>query len=147
MRAPANRKPRLRLRRIGPPSIRRINLSARVQQIGAAEAERARAARRSAKPTFAFYGSAEWKALMRRVIAARGRRCQDSHCKTPNRGQGQRIYGDHVVELSDGGGPLDEGNVLLRLASPCRVGAGGESKLRARAHQPAHGTVAHTAAN
>jgi hypothetical protein len=116
---------RPRLRRLGPPAIRQINLGARVQQGRSGRPSEPEPPRRSAKPTFAFYGSAEWKALMRSVIAKRGRRCQDSECRTPNRGQGGKVYGDHVVELRDGGAPLDEGNVLLRLATPCRVGGGG----------------------
>src|SRR5438309_1732906 len=58
-----------------------------------------------------FYGSAPWKALMARLIAERGRRCQDPACQTPNRGQGGKIYGDHIAELRDGGAPLDRHNV------------------------------------
>jgi 5-methylcytosine-specific restriction protein A len=48
---------------------------------------------------------------MRRVVAIRGRQCQDcgrSNC---------RLFGDHIVELQDGGDPLDEANVLLRCGS------------------------------
>jgi 5-methylcytosine-specific restriction enzyme A len=94
-------------------SARRVDLGARLPVAG----QHAAAAARAAKPTLAFYGTGEWKALLRRIIATRGRRCQDPHCETPNRGQGQRIYGDHVREIADGGALLDETNIMLRCAS------------------------------
>jgi 5-methylcytosine-specific restriction protein A len=58
-----------------------------------------------------FYLSPEWRALMARLIAERGRRCQDcgrTDC---------RIFGDHVHELKDGGEPLDPANVRLLCGS------------------------------
>jgi hypothetical protein len=80
----------------------------------------AAAARLTKRPklTDAFYSSAEWRALVRDLIATRGPRCEDPQCTTQNRGADQRIYGDHVIELKDGGAPLDAGNVMLRCA-PC----------------------------
>lgn len=69
------------------------------------------------KLTLAFYGSSAWKALLRSIIAERGRRCEARDCPTVNRGAGGRIYGDHVRELRDGGAPLDPGNVMLLCAS------------------------------
>jgi 5-methylcytosine-specific restriction enzyme A len=96
---------------------RRVNLGARLPIAGERAAAAARAEHRNSKPTLAFYGSAEWKRLLRRIIATRGRRCQDPDCETPNRGQGQRVYGDHIVEIADGGALLDETNILLRCAS------------------------------
>jgi hypothetical protein len=111
-------------------SARRVDLGARVAVAGQRAAAAARAAHRSAKPTLAFYGSAEWKALLRRIIATRGRRCQDPHCETANRGQGQRIYGDHIIEIADGGALLDETNILLRCAR-CHARKTAEAK-RAR---------------
>ena len=65
-----------------------------------------------------FYLSAEWRQLIAEIIRQRGRRCEGPGCKTPNRGAGQRIYGDHIVELQDGGALLDPNNVMLRCA-PC----------------------------
>jgi 5-methylcytosine-specific restriction protein A len=93
-------------------SARRVDLGAPLPVAG----QRAAAAARS-EPTLGFYGSGDWKALLRRIIATRGRRCQDPHCETPNRGQGERIYGDHVREIADGGALLDENNIMLRCAS------------------------------
>lgn len=65
-----------------------------------------------------FYLSPEWRALIRHIIHVRGRRCEDPNCKTPHRGVGQRIFGDHIVERKDGGAELDQRNVMLRC-SPC----------------------------
>jgi 5-methylcytosine-specific restriction protein A len=64
------------------------------------------------------YQSREWKALIAAIIHERGRRCEDLACESPNRGAGQRVYGDHVIELADGGALLDPDNVMLRCA-PC----------------------------
>jgi hypothetical protein len=78
------------------------------------------AARLSRRPKISdqFYSSPEWRALVGHLIATRGRRCEDPNCATPYRGADQKIYGDHVIELRDGGAPLDAGNVMLRCA-PC----------------------------
>jgi 5-methylcytosine-specific restriction endonuclease McrA len=69
------------------------------------------------KRAAAFYHSPEWLALIKSIIAHRGRRCEDSQCPTP-RGPWGRIFGDHINELRDGGAPLDPANVMLRC-SPC----------------------------
>lgn len=101
--------PRPKLRMLDPGAhVRTVGLGAPVPVLGAAPA---------VKRTEDLYGSAEWKALLRKIIKARGRRCQDVNCQTPHRGAGRRIYGDHVIELRDGGAQLDERNVLLRCAA------------------------------
>jgi 5-methylcytosine-specific restriction protein A len=64
------------------------------------------------------YGSPEWRSLIAGIIRERGRRCEDPRCTTPNRAAGQKVYGDHIHELQDGGALLDPNNVLLRCA-PC----------------------------
>ena len=97
-------------------AVRGVNLGARVPVAGEAAAAAARAEQRSKKPVEPFYGSAAWKALMREIIRERGRRCEDPRCETSNRGQGGKVYGDHMVELIDGGAALDKANVLLRCA-------------------------------
>lgn len=61
-----------------------------------------------------IYVSPEWRALMGRIFAKRGRFCQDCGAG----GKGVRLYGDHVIELKDGGEPFDEENVRIRCA-PC----------------------------
>ena len=101
-------RPKLRMLDPGAGGARAVVLGATVRTLGAAPV---------VKATVAFYGSAEWKALLRQIIKARGRRCQDVNCKTPHRGEGRRIYGDHDTELRDGGAPLDERNVVLRCAA------------------------------
>ena len=69
------------------------------------------------KLTAPFYGSREWKALIRSIISERGRRCEARDCRSADRGASGRIYGDHIRELRDGGSPLDAGNVQLLCAS------------------------------
>ena len=68
------------------------------------------------KTVMPFYQSPEWRGLMDRIIALRGRKCEDPLCKTPGRA-GMRLFGDHVHELKDGGAPLDEANIMLRCGS------------------------------
>jgi 5-methylcytosine-specific restriction endonuclease McrA len=70
-----------------------------------------RTARPPVKKAAPFYLSPEWRALMDRLIAERGRRCEECGCT------GCRIYGDHVVELQDGGAALDETNIKLLCGS------------------------------
>ncbi len=74
--------------------------------------------KRSEKQTDPFYGSAAWKSLMRTIIAQRGRRCEDPQHDPHHQREGVKLYGDHIVELADGGAPLDPRNILLRCA-PC----------------------------
>ena len=62
-----------------------------------------------------FYTSPAWRALIERIIAARGRRCEDPACR--RRRPATRVFGDHIVELIDGGAPLDERNIMLRCGS------------------------------
>ena len=47
-----------------------------------------------------FYRSPEWRGLAAAVKRERGARCQ--RC-----GSGHRVIADHVIELRDGGAPLD----------------------------------------
>ena len=66
---------------------------------------------RSDKPTDPFYLSHEWRRLMRRLIALRGKRCERCGCWP------SRVFGDHKIELKDGGALLDETNVELLCGS------------------------------
>ena len=77
------------------------------------------------KVTLPFYRTPEWKGLMARVIAKRGRRCED--CGR----SGCRVFGDHVVELKDGGAALDERNVRLRCGSCHGLKTGAAQRQRA----------------
>ena len=67
------------------------------------------------KTADAFYNSPEWRALKAEIIAERGLRCEDPQCErtTPP----SRVFGDHIIELKDGGAPLDKRNVLLRCGA------------------------------
>ena len=73
------------------------------------------------KKALAFYRKPEWAALVSRLIARRGRKCEACGA------EGKRIYGDHIVELKDGGAELDEANIRL-LCAPCH----GQKTARAR---------------
>jgi 5-methylcytosine-specific restriction endonuclease McrA len=66
--------------------------------------------------TDSFYGSPEWKHLLATIIKARGRRCEAPGCGRSN----CRIFGDHIVELNDGGARLSEDNIML-LCGSCHV--------------------------
>jgi len=57
-----------------------------------------------------FYQSGEWRALVRRLKQERGAWCE--RCGS-NRG----LIADHVVEIKDGGAPLDGANVELLCAT------------------------------
>lgn len=76
---------------------------------------------RSAKPApkraDAIYLSPEWRKLMAAIIAERGRRCQDPVHDPDAPREGIRVFGDHIVELKDGGAPFDRANVLLRCGA------------------------------
>lgn len=70
------------------------------------------------KETDPFYLSPEWRDLCQflketrwpALIIKQGHCCEDPHCKARHR-LGQRIFFDHIVELRDGGDPLDPDNV------------------------------------
>jgi 5-methylcytosine-specific restriction protein A len=73
--------------------------------------------RPSDRPVEPLYSSAEWRALVGELIQIRGHRCEDPACRKPDRGAGGRLFGDHIIELRDGGTRLHPGNVLLRCGS------------------------------
>lgn len=56
-----------------------------------------------------FYLSAAWRSLVKEIKQARGNYCET--CGTG--GKGARIIGDHIIELKDGGAPLDPQNIKL----------------------------------
>ncbi|MER9814282.1 HNH endonuclease [Mesorhizobium sp. M0129] len=64
-----------------------------------------------------FYLSPEWRKLMAEIIAERGRRCEDPTCDGKTHRLGMRVFGDHLVELRDGGAPLDKRNIMLRCGA------------------------------
>lgn len=68
-----------------------------------------------------FYLSGEWRAFVDRLKgerfgSARNARCEDPKCKHPER-RDAMVSGDHIIELKDGGAPLDPRNVLFRCGS------------------------------
>lgn len=92
-----------------------------------------RTARPPVKEALPFYQSTAWKGLMKAIFAKRGRVCQDRQCDDPT-ARGPR-YGDHIIELRDGGAPLDEGNVMVMCAT-CH-GRKTERERKARAARQA----------
>lgn len=82
-----------------------------------------RSVKPAAKKVDPFYNSTEWRKLMARLFAERGRHCQDC-------GKSEiKLYGDHVIELQDGGAPLDPTNVRIRCAS-CHTTKTGQARAR-----------------
>lgn len=70
-----------------------------------------RVAKAPPKQADPFYLTAEWRSLMARLLSERGRRCEKcgrTDC---------RIFGDHVVEIKDGGSTLDPRNIQLLCGS------------------------------
>jgi hypothetical protein len=65
-----------------------------------------------------FYSSPVWRDLLARIIAARGRACERCGARRAENGAPIVIYGDHKVEIQDGGAPLDPLNIQL-LCPPC----------------------------
>lgn len=60
-----------------------------------------------------FYLAPQWRKLMAEIIRERGRICQDPNCDGKTHSPGMRVFGDHIVELRDGGAPYDKANVML----------------------------------
>lgn len=81
-------------------------------------------AKQAPKTADRFYLSPEWRQLVQRLIALRGRRCQ--HCGKTREDDGSpvRLIGDHIVERKDGGADLDPANVELLCS---RSGGNGEA--------------------
>lgn len=73
--------------------------------------------RAPAKVAAPFYHSREWRELIERIAAQRGRRCEDPAHDPSRPRDGIRVFGDHIRELADGGAPLDPRNILLRCGS------------------------------
>lgn len=55
-----------------------------------------------------FYHSPEWLALLDEIYRERGRCCEDCGATRV------RLFGDHIVEIKDGGARLDKRNVRIR---------------------------------
>ena len=76
-----------------------------------------------------FYLSLPWRQLMADIIRDRGRRCED--CGRAD----TRIFGDHIVELKDGGAPLDPLNVKC-LCGSCHSRKTAATRARRMASRP-----------
>jgi 5-methylcytosine-specific restriction endonuclease McrA len=70
---------------------------------------------RTAKPSPSpsknpLYFSAEWKRFREAIIRERGRRCEKC-------GRAGYVFVDHIIELKDGGAPLDPKNCQVLCGS------------------------------
>lgn len=82
---------------------------------------RVKPAEKTADP---FYHAADWRELCQflketrwpLLIIRQGHCCEDPECRADHR-IGQRIFFDHIVELRDGGAPLDPDNIIGRCGS------------------------------
>lgn len=63
-----------------------------------------------------FYLSKEWRDLIDEIVQKRGKVCEDPDCPRPHPPI-SRVFGDHIIELRDGGAKLDPNNVLLRCGA------------------------------
>src|SRR4029453_17453138 len=70
-------------------------------------------ARPPAKTADPLYASLKWVELRDRVRREAGGRCQALGCGRMEK----RMFVDHIVELQDGGAPLDRSNTWLLCAS------------------------------
>lgn len=64
-----------------------------------------------------FYLQPAWRSLVKDIIARRGRRCEDCGRTRDAQGEAIRVFGDHIVELRDGGKALDERNIKMLCGS------------------------------
>ncbi len=92
-----------------------------MRRLGALKPRVARLDSRRVKPmpkaAAAFYATREWRGLVAAVIGQRGRRCEQCGKTHDDSGRPVRIFGDHVIELKDGGAPLDARNIALLCGS------------------------------
>jgi len=88
-----------------------------------------RSARPEPKRANPFYISPEWRSLSRAVVQERGNRCED--CGRT----GCRLFVDHVVELRDGGEPLDRANLRVRCGT-CHGAKTAAERSRRMAERP-----------
>ena len=87
-----------------------MGLRALQPRVGLADLRTAALPPKIAEP---FYSSPAWIALRDRVRREAGGRCQVPGCGRIERG----MIVDHIVELKDGGAPLDRSNVWLTCRS------------------------------
>ncbi|MDO8974349.1 HNH endonuclease signature motif containing protein [Reyranella sp.] len=87
-----------------------MGLQALQPRVGLADLRTAALPPKVAEP---FYSSPAWIALRDRVRREAGGRCQVDGCGRVER----RMFVDHIVELKDGGAPLERTNVWLLCAS------------------------------
>ena len=101
--------------------------------------------RAAAKVADRFYSSLEWRALVeseyaKRFVSKERARCQDLRCEQRLATRGTRLFADHIVELRDGGNPLDPTNILFRCGS-CHTRKTAEERAKRMHARPLGGIV------
>ncbi len=86
-----------------------------------------------------IYSSPEWARLIATIIRRRGRRCEDPLCARGQMGLAPppRVFGDHIIELRDGGAPFDERNVMLRCGA-CHTRKTAAARAERTRRRPEH---------
>jgi 5-methylcytosine-specific restriction enzyme A len=69
------------------------------------------------KKAAAFYLTPQWRGLISHLIGIRGRICEKCGRTRADDGAPIRIYGDHIIELKDGGALLDPSGIQLLCPS------------------------------
>jgi 5-methylcytosine-specific restriction protein A len=76
-----------------------------------------------------FYLSPQWRKFVVMLILKRGRRCEKCGAFRNDQGEPIRLFGDHIVELKDGGAPLDERNTQI-LCPKCHSAKTAQARAR-----------------
>ena len=82
-----------------------------------------------------FYNSRGWIELRDRVRREAGGRCQTPGCGRAER----RMFADHIVELQDGGAPLERSNAWLQCGACHSRKTAAERAKRMAARPPGGG--------
>jgi 5-methylcytosine-specific restriction enzyme A len=90
--------------------------------------------RRSKKTADPVYAGSEWRTLITRIIAQRGRRCEKCGRSSDENGAPIRVFGDHIVELKDGGPLFDPNNVML-LCGSCHTTKSNQERAKRMARR------------
>jgi 5-methylcytosine-specific restriction enzyme A len=81
------------------------------------------------KKAESFYLSPEWRKLIAGLVLSRGRRCEKCGAFRNDHGEPIRLFGDHIIELKDGGALLDENNVKI-LCPKCHSAKTAQARAR-----------------
>jgi 5-methylcytosine-specific restriction enzyme A len=81
------------------------------------------------KKAESFYLSPEWRKFIVGLVLKRGRKCEQCGAFRNDQGEPIRLFGDHIVEIKDGGALLDEKNVKI-LCAKCHQKKTAQARAR-----------------